>query len=66
MVQTRLREIREAQGLTITALARLSGVSRQSIYTIEAGRGCKTTLQTLKRLAVALSVPLSDLLTEPP
>jgi transcriptional regulator with XRE-family HTH domain len=60
--QTRLREVREAKGVRISHLAKLAGVSRNTIYRIEAGYGKCASLQTLEDLAKALDVPLTELL----
>lgn len=62
MGQTRLREVREAKGMCISHLAKRSGVSRNTIYRIEADHGKCASLQTLDKLAQALGVSLTDLL----
>ena len=59
---TRLRELREAQGVTISQLAKKSKVTRETIYRVEAGSGQRTALQTLDKLAHALGVTLVELL----
>lgn len=51
--------------MTISQLAKRSGVTRETIYRIEAGSGHRTALQTLEKLAQALDVPLTELLGKP-
>lgn len=55
---TELRSIRADKGMTVTELARLSGICRATIYKIESGNGDVST-KTLKALADALGVPVS-------
>jgi transcriptional regulator with XRE-family HTH domain len=59
----RVRHERARAGLTLEALAEKAGVSDSFIAHIETGRK-KPSLVTVHRLAVALSLPLSDLLSE--
>ena len=57
----RIRERRDARGLTLRALAARSGVSPSTISDIE--RGTKSpTISTLALLADALDAPIADLL----
>lgn len=51
----RLSEARAAAGLSLSELARRSGVTRQAISNIEMGLADPTT-ETVQRLAYALSV----------
>lgn len=55
-----VRVYREFRGLSQAALSRLSGVNRVQIIDIEAGRKCGS-VETLRKLAVALGVDLDDL-----
>ncbi len=56
-----LRAIRERSGLTVSELARLSGVSQPHISNIESGvRGARAPI--IKALADALEVPMLALL----
>lgn len=55
MVGKELERLREERGLSPTALARLSQVSRARIYAIEDGAGGHPTLDTLHKLAQGLS-----------
>lgn len=57
----RLREIREERGMSQSELARLSNVHRVSICRYEHGTK-KPNIDSLKRLADALDVPVDDLL----
>lgn len=62
MEQPRLREVRESKRMTISQLARQSGVSRNTIYRLEGTYGNVASLKTLEDLAKALGVPLTELL----
>jgi transcriptional regulator with XRE-family HTH domain len=57
-------ELRRRAGLSALELARRSGVARNTLSALEAGRG-NPTIETLYALADALGVPLSDLLDKP-
>jgi len=59
----RLRELREAKGLSQDDLARLSGVARATIQSAELGRR-KPRPSTRRRLAQALGVRPEDILFE--
>jgi DNA-binding XRE family transcriptional regulator len=58
---TRLRELRQATGLSQDGLAARSKVSQETISGLETARRCPTR-RTMVRLARALRVPLQDLL----
>jgi transcriptional regulator with XRE-family HTH domain len=58
---TKLKRIREAKGLSQTALARKARVSRAYVFRLEAG-GSDPTVGVLQRLAKALGVPVTALL----
>ena len=60
-VGTRLKEIREAKGMSQTALAKRSRLSREHIVRLEGGR-YDPTVTTLTKLAKALRVPVAKLL----
>ncbi|RYE38299.1 MAG: transcriptional regulator [Sphingobacteriales bacterium] len=55
-----LKIFREQHAITQEQLAKLTGVSRQSIISIEKGQYVPTTVLALK-LAKTLSVPVEDL-----
>lgn len=57
----RIREVREAKGLTAHELARRSGVLRPNVSRLEGGKHVPT-IDTLERIAQALHVSLVDLL----
>jgi transcriptional regulator with XRE-family HTH domain len=57
-----LRKRREALGLSLRQLEELSGVDDTTIVRLEAGRSQRPATEKLQRLAVALDVPLEDLL----
>jgi DNA-binding XRE family transcriptional regulator len=59
----RLRELRLAAGLTQAELARRTGIHRPNIARVEAGRHTPS-LETLARLASAIGVPTTVVLTQ--
>lgn len=59
----RLRQLRLAAGLTQAELARRTGIHRPNIARVEAGRHTPS-LETLARLASAIGVPTTRVLTE--
>jgi len=59
----RLRELRQAAGLTQAELARRTGIHRPNIARVEAGRHTPS-LETLARLAAAIGVPTTHVLAE--
>lgn len=65
-ITVRLRELREARGLSEQGLAELAGVPHAAISELESGRNRRLDHVILERLARALDVELSDLvLLEP-
>src|SRR5947209_752861 len=60
LTQSNLGSIRKQRGLAVAALARSTGVSRQTVYAIEAGTYIPNTEVAL-RLASALHVSVEDL-----
>jgi transcriptional regulator with XRE-family HTH domain len=60
-----LRRLRIARRLSLSELARATGTSKATLSGIERG-GANPTVDTLRRLADALQVPLPELLTQPP
>ena len=58
-VGTRLRALRDQQGLSLRALAEECGLSINAISLIERGEN-SPTVSTLHRLAIALKVPITD------
>ena len=56
-----IKKLREAKGLSQEKLARLSDVANNTIVKIEAGKNQNPTLDTLKKIAKALSVSLDEL-----
>ena len=59
-IQNQLSDVRKSRGVGATELARRVGVSRQTIYAIEAGTYVPNTEVTL-RLARELEVPVEEL-----
>src|SRR4051794_26383610 len=64
VVGTNLRRLRTELGLSLSDLARSSGVAKATLSALEGGRG-NPTLDTLSALAAALQVPMGDLITAP-
>lgn len=60
-----LRRLRIARRLSLSELARATGTSKATLSGIERG-GANPTVETLRRLADALQMPLTELLTQPP
>ncbi len=67
VVARNLRRVRTARGVSLSALARSSGVARATLYQMEAAQG-NPTIDTLFAVSTALRVALSELVTdsEPP
>ena len=63
LVSRRLRELREAAGLSIRALAEKAGLHHMTIARTEWGR--LPRMETVIRLAEALGVTVQALLSEP-
>lgn len=61
-VENNLAELRQKRGLSAAGLAKMTGVSRQTIYAMEAGSYVPNTAVAL-RLARALEVPVETLFT---
>ncbi|QNS07916.1 helix-turn-helix domain-containing protein [Streptomyces xanthii] len=64
-VGRRLRELRRGDGLTLSELARRSGVGKGTLSELESGLR-NPTLETLYALTTALGRPLSAVLDDPP
>ncbi|MEQ9692654.1 XRE family transcriptional regulator [Shimia sp. SDUM112013] len=63
LLPTRLKEARRAQGLSLDAVAKLSGVSRSMVSQIERGES-SPTIATLWNLTRALQVDFAGLLED--
>lgn len=61
----RIRKMREASGLNLHELARLSGISAPALSRIETGKR-DLRITSLYRIAAALRIKARDLLDEPP
>ncbi|UGQ09793.1 helix-turn-helix domain-containing protein [Yinghuangia sp. ASG 101] len=59
-----LRDVRKRRGLTQRELAELSGVSLSLIRKLEQGEKSDTRLETARKLATALRVPTTRLMTD--
>jgi transcriptional regulator with XRE-family HTH domain len=60
-----LRRLRIARRLSLSELARATGMSKATLSSVESGRS-NPTIETLASLAAALRVSLGELLEEPP
>jgi transcriptional regulator with XRE-family HTH domain len=60
-----LRRLRIARRLSLSELARATGMSKATLSSVESGRS-NPTVETLASLASALRVSLGELLEEPP
>ena len=65
LIAQRLRELRDAQGLSLAALAERSGVSKSNISLIERGES-SATATVLDKLSAALGVTVASLFEKPP
>ena len=65
VIGKRVREIRDARGVSAQALADKTGLSREVIANLETGRKAHVTVEELVRLAQGLNVGLAYLLTDP-
>jgi transcriptional regulator with XRE-family HTH domain len=63
-VGRRLRELREARGISLSELARTAGVGKATLSGLENGTR-NPTLETLYAIAAALAVPMSALTLDP-
>ncbi|MEU9396526.1 XRE family transcriptional regulator [Streptomyces sp. NPDC048324] len=60
-VGAQIRQRREQRGMSSAELARRAGLGKATLSKLEAGRG-NPTIETLDALAIALRIPLTDLL----
>lgn len=65
VLATNLRRLRIARRLSLSELARATGMSKATLSSVESGRS-NPTVETLASLAGALRVTLGELLEEPP
>lgn len=61
MAQNRIKEVRDAKGLSLDALGALAGTSKQQIYKLERG-AVKLTVEWMNRLAPHLGVEPHELM----
>ena len=59
---SKIKRLREKLGLSQERVARLADVSNNTIINIEAGKQQNPTIETLKKIANALNVPIEDLI----
>lgn len=56
----KLKEIRESKGISVSELARVANITRQTIHRLENEIDNSANTKTLKSLADALDVKVSD------
>lgn len=66
MITLRVKQFREAAGLSQTRLAEMAGVRRATLFEIEKGENAGIDFEILDRLAVALSVNAAILIVHNP
>jgi len=57
-----IKRLRENMGISQGKLARLADISNNTIINIEAGKQDNLTIETLKKIANALNIPIEDLI----
>lgn len=62
-VGSRFRDIRQSAGLTKRAVAEAAGLSEAYVWRVEDGRQ-NLSLRSLSKLAIALRVPMAELLRD--
>ena len=58
----KVKQLREKLGLSQEKLARMADVFNNTIINIEAGKQDNPTIDTLKKVAKALNIPVEDLI----
>ena len=58
--KTKIKELREAAGMTITELAKLSGLSRAYVSQVESGKSSNPSINSLRGIALALKCDIVD------
>jgi len=59
---SKIKRAREKLGWPQEKLARLADVSNNTIINIEAGKQQNPTIETLKKIAKAINIPIEDLI----
>lgn len=62
-VGRKITELRTAQGISLTNLAKSSGIAQSSLSYIESGKA-QPTVETVEKICAALGITLSDLFTD--
>lgn len=60
-MEYRIRELREAKGITQEALCESAGISRTTLYSLETNGVKQANVATLQKISDALSVTINDL-----
>ena len=58
----KVKQLREKLGLSQEKLARLADVSNNTVINIEVGKQDNPTIDTLKKIARALDIPVEELI----
>ena len=58
----KVKQLREKLGLSQEKLARLADVSNNTVINIEVGKQDNPTIDTLKKVAKALNIPVEELI----
>jgi len=61
-ISKNLKKLRESKGLSQEKLARLSDVANNTIVKMEAGKNQNPTLDTLRKIAKALTISVDELI----
>jgi transcriptional regulator with XRE-family HTH domain len=62
LLSSNITRLMDARGIKADELAARSGLNRTAVYDILAGRSQSPRLKTVAQIAVALAVPITDLL----
>jgi transcriptional regulator with XRE-family HTH domain len=63
MIGKRAKKLRQAQGMTLTALAGKAGLSKSYVSDMESGKQDNPSFETILSLSVALGADIADLLS---
>lgn len=66
LVGTKIKELRELKGLSISVLAKNAGISKGYLSDIEKGAKENPSVDVLEKIAIALGVNVSDLFDQQP
>ena len=61
----KIRDLRIKKGMSLTKLAKVSGISKSYLSFIERGKQTNPSIEVIEKISKALSVDLQSLLTTP-